>query len=157
MRFLPSPISESRRCLILNTDISKRDFPGIASLLESSPDLEKLVINLTCPNDLASCFPEFDYVPFEFDEKKYWTSQNKTFRCLLLHLKTIEIFGFSRYGNVALLPSFVEFLLGNARVLERMVIYKERAKYSQQLLEVERKLLSFPVSSPIAVVRCQEV
>ncbi|XP_039052834.1 uncharacterized protein LOC120194654 [Hibiscus syriacus] len=41
----PSPLSK-RHCLVLDTEICEWDIPGIVSLLQSSPYLKKLVINL---------------------------------------------------------------------------------------------------------------
>lgn len=124
MRFLPSPLSK-HKCLILKTDLSKRDFPGIASLLQSSPYLEKLVVNLAHPHETLFEFYPDSSICFDFDGDEYWASQTRTFNCLLLHLRRIEIFGCESYETFELVPSFVQFLLKNAKVLETMVIYKE--------------------------------
>ena len=45
VKALPSPLAE-RKCLVLDTELNKWDLPGITNLLQSSPDLEKLVVNL---------------------------------------------------------------------------------------------------------------
>ncbi|XP_059659695.1 putative F-box protein At1g49610 isoform X2 [Cornus florida] len=49
---LPSPLSECKR-LTLIMHMKKWDLPGIASVLQSSPDLETLVMDLASP-----CYPE---------------------------------------------------------------------------------------------------
>ncbi|XP_022715986.1 F-box protein At5g03100-like isoform X3 [Durio zibethinus] len=47
---ISSPLSK-RNCLVLDTEICEWDLPGIVSLLQSSPYLKKLVINLSpCDN-----------------------------------------------------------------------------------------------------------
>ncbi|KAK9267347.1 hypothetical protein L1049_009771 [Liquidambar formosana] len=55
-----SPLSNCR-CLILDTYMEEHDIPGIAGLLQSSPNLETLIINMTDFYEMTSLFdPEVD-------------------------------------------------------------------------------------------------
>ncbi|XP_058197425.1 putative F-box/LRR-repeat protein At3g28410 isoform X2 [Rhododendron vialii] len=55
MRGLPSPMSNCHH-LILDTCLNSWDFPGIASLLRCSSDLETLVIDITPPRSTKFVF-----------------------------------------------------------------------------------------------------
>jgi hypothetical protein len=55
VKTLPSPLAK-RKCLLLDTELNKWDLPGIASLLQSSPFLEKLVIQLVTPYNFEVIF-----------------------------------------------------------------------------------------------------
>lgn len=159
MKSMPSPLSK-HRYLILNTLPKKWDLPGIASLLKSSPDLEKLHIDVNPLNVLK--FWEYqvfnNYYKYGDDHgESFWESEEKSFKCLLQNLKIIKIVGFDPgYCNIQFAIAFIEFLLKNAQVLEKMVInvrkVKRQTSYAAQELPVVQKLLSFTRASPRAAV-----
>jgi len=89
----------------------------------------------------------------------HWKSEEIYFKSLLQRLKTVKIFGFGEIfhpNDVFILA--VQFLLKNAKVLEKMVITKPQVMQNQmrnmlhEFLQVAQKLLSFPRSFPHAVV-----
>ncbi|XP_050290558.1 F-box protein At5g03100-like [Quercus robur] len=159
VKALPSPLAE-RKCLVLDTELNKWDLPGITNLLQSSPDLEKLVVNL-----VPSCNSKLEFKPefindYNFDHEEFWNSK-RTFECLSLHLKTVEIVGFeAKCFGLPFVLGFVQFLLKHARVLEKMVIYEKREATNQtptlvearEFLQVTQLILSYQKSSPNAVV-----
>ncbi|KAI8525375.1 hypothetical protein RHMOL_Rhmol13G0225500 [Rhododendron molle] len=115
---LPSPMS-SCKILTLHTHVMKWDVPGIASVLQSSPDLEKLVV------DLSPLYPEFKFcgkfiTSCNSDGKKPWSSRKRTYSPFT-HLKTIEVVDFKDVDEETVLP-LIQILLLNAMVLEKMVI-----------------------------------
>uniref|UniRef100_A0A5B6YJ97 F-box domain-containing protein n=1 Tax=Davidia involucrata TaxID=16924 RepID=A0A5B6YJ97_DAVIN len=136
LKGLPSPVSKWK-CLKIVAPIFEWNLPGIENLLQSSPNLETLII------DGAG-------TDFEWE----WTYGKRTFKCLQLHLKTlkINIYGFRGWAFGRELP-FIQFLLENALVLEKMIVCMPLGpRGSQNLLEEAEKLLNFPRSSPNAVV-----
>ncbi|KAL7213174.1 hypothetical protein ACSBR2_015813 [Camellia fascicularis] len=158
VKCLPSPTS-SCRILTLHTHIMKFDIPSIARLLQSSPSLETLIVDMS-----ALCHRRFPLSSsflnsYDFDGVNYWTSQKRIFECRLLRLKTIKIIGFPEVCERFVLP-LVQFLLENAKVLEKMVIKTEKSGYepcstcsvSQEFVRLTQRLLSFPRGSPRAVV-----
>ncbi|KAK4587879.1 hypothetical protein RGQ29_019040 [Quercus rubra] len=130
---LPSPLLKCK-CLTIKTSIKKWDLPDIASLLQSSPHVETLDIDIT-------------------------SSYYKGLCCYASRVKTVKIFGFEE-SLVHIKEVFilvVEFLLKNTRVLEKMVIAKPHYIQNQRhmlldFLEVAQKLLSIPRSSPHVVI-----
>ncbi|KAK7832596.1 hypothetical protein CFP56_026279 [Quercus suber] len=94
------------------------------------------------------------------DEVKHWKSGEIYFKSLLVCLKTVKIFGFGErfFCTTEAFILVVQFLLKNAKVLEKMVIIASRDMQNQkrlvlpEFLQVTQKLLSFPRSSPHAVV-----
>ena len=94
-----------------------------------------------------------------YDEVNLWKSKEVYFKSLLQRLKTVKIFGFGeRFHTKDVFILVVEFLLKNAKVLEKMVITEpwvmQNGIHNMQLkfLQVSQKLLSFPRISPHAVV-----
>ncbi|KAK7836399.1 hypothetical protein CFP56_022552 [Quercus suber] len=87
----------------------------------------------------------FDILLTSYDEVNHWKSKEVYFKSLLQYLKTVKIF-------------VVEFLLKNAKVLEKMVITEPQVMQNEthnillKFLQVPQKLLSFPKASPHAVV-----
>ncbi|KAG5516751.1 hypothetical protein RHGRI_037478 [Rhododendron griersonianum] len=138
--------------LTLDTGIWKPVLPGIANMLESSPNLETLVIT-TSSSNYDACFSDACTELCNFDEKSYWTSKEKPFMCLTLHLHEVKFIGLGSY-NFDFHLSFAQFLLKNARVLQKMVIDSktESCNWPKEFVRAARKLLSFPRSSPNAVV-----
>ena len=54
-----------------------------------------------------------------------------------LHLKTVEIIGFeARCVGLKFVTRFVQFLLKQARVLEKMIIYGKRDDLNNQILTI---------------------
>ncbi|GMP58936.1 hypothetical protein CsSME_00022418 [Camellia sinensis var. sinensis] len=144
-----SPLSKCE-CLTLDTDIKESVLPGIVNILESSSHLETLVITMSPSQNNIKYF--FDVRPrlFNFNGEHYWTSQKKTFNCLMMHLKIVKCAGLRWYYR-GFLFSFVQFLLKNARVLQKMVIKVDCLPH-KELFQVAQKFLSFPRSSPNAVI-----
>ncbi|KAH7842554.1 hypothetical protein Vadar_006661 [Vaccinium darrowii] len=146
---LRSPLLKCE-CLTLNTTgIWKSSLPGIAHMLESSPHLETLVISMLS----YTCGEHFGDKLRNFDVKNYWTSRKKPFTCLTFHLQKVNFIGFGQY-KFGYYLSFVRFLLKNARVLQKMVINAQMVGSNRQkkFSRAAQKLLSFPRSSPNAVV-----
>ncbi|XP_065618068.1 putative F-box protein At1g49610 [Quercus suber] len=161
MEHLPSPLSKCQ-CLTMKTDMEKENLPGIARLLQSSPFVETLSMNVTSSYSY--------YIGSEFlkgrcrcsyhDEVKHWKSGEIYFKSLLVCLKTVNIFGFGErlFHRKEEFILVVQFLLQNAKVLEKMVIttpwdmQNERSILLLKFLKVGQKLLSFPRSSPHAVI-----
>ncbi|XWS12729.1 hypothetical protein CRYUN_Cryun37aG0115500 [Craigia yunnanensis] len=124
MKGISSPLSK-RNCLVLDTEICEWDLPGIVSLLQSSPYLKKLVINLS-PYDNSKFEFDQDFYSYEFDGVAFLTSANWIFKCFLQSLENIEITGFQPSSSGSkLLGELMQFLLNNAKVLEKVVIYEQ--------------------------------
>ncbi|GMG98621.1 hypothetical protein Nepgr_000461 [Nepenthes gracilis] len=147
------------KCLELKVELCKWHLPGISSLLKNSVCLETLYLYI---QPLSDNF--FRYAKFirwlqacDFDGENYWKLGKDNFRCLTYHLKTVNIYGCITKPYVIQL---IEFLLKNAAVLEKMVIdSKKKLPHSvnkditsDELLEMSRKILSFPRASSQAVV-----
>ncbi|OMO76511.1 hypothetical protein CCACVL1_15610 [Corchorus capsularis] len=140
------------KCLTIGIEFMKRDLYGAASLLSFSPNLEKLVIKMTeYPWFHSEELKELD----EEENENFWKVKERFFECLLC-LKTVEI-GLSDSNPVRSwmdlktgLFEFVEFILGSARVLERMVFIPEKgSKFKADDLY---GVLKFPRLSPNAVI-----
>ncbi|GMP58960.1 hypothetical protein CsSME_00022434 [Camellia sinensis var. sinensis] len=144
-----SPLSKCE-CLTLDTDIKESVLPGIANILESSSHLETLVITKSPSKNNITYFSDVRPRLFNFNGEHYWTSQKKTFNCLMMHLKIVKCAGL-RWCYRGCLFSFVQFLLKNARVLQQMVIKVDCLPH-KELFQVAQKFLSFPRSSPNAVI-----
>ncbi|XWS18306.1 hypothetical protein CRYUN_Cryun32bG0032600 [Craigia yunnanensis] len=110
----------------LQAEICEWDLPGIVSLLQSSPYLKKLVINLSPFDNSKFGFDQDFFDSYKFDGVAFLTSANWIFKCFLQSLETIEITGFqpSTTGS-KLLAKLMQFLLNNAKVLEKVVIYEQ--------------------------------
>ncbi|XP_059299445.1 F-box/LRR-repeat protein At3g03360-like isoform X1 [Lycium ferocissimum] len=135
--------------LKLNTALEQLDFPGICSFLQSSLDLETLVIdwNDHKPKGLLSRYTNED------EQSRRFGAHNVN--CSLLHLKTIKFINF--YGQLSeskfVLP-LVKYLLKNATVLKKFVL-SGKFKWSdvpRDYVKMEQEFLSIPRSSPHASV-----
>lgn len=145
---LPSSIS-MRKHLLLEIDLSRKELPGIATLFRTSPILERLVIDVSRSRSYAQIgyFEEL----YLYDVANYWTTKDMVSQCL----KVVEIIGFSE-----LVIELSQFLLRNAKALEKMVFNKGKGSYNrwqlyfgeEDFFEVIQKLLSFPRSSPKAQI-----
>ncbi|KAE9461825.1 hypothetical protein C3L33_06300, partial [Rhododendron williamsianum] len=137
------------KCLTLDTKIDKNVLPGIANVFNSTPNVEALIMTW------SSSSPWLAGMLLDYNEEQYWTSQNWTYECLALHLKNVTIRDDLMYHCDSNFFSFVQFLLRNARVLQKMVISMPSSPSDARLkeyFEAAKKLLSFPRSSPDAAV-----
>ncbi|XP_075087500.1 F-box protein At5g03100-like [Nicotiana tabacum] len=144
--YIESPPS-SRKFLKLNAALDQLDFPGVCSFLQSSSDLETLVIDWDDHDsrDLLSTYTN--------EDEQHRRFETYNFNSSLLHLKTIKIINFDGplSGNKSIQP-LVKYLLKHATVLEKFVIaarYK-RSDVSRDYVKMEQEFLSFPRSSPHA-------
>ncbi|XP_056159993.1 F-box protein At5g03100-like [Syzygium oleosum] len=126
-----SPLSKCQN-LILHAPVSQWELPRIAYILRSSQCLEKLAIHLTC-----SCI-----FKFKLDEESTerfnedLLSWKGNFQCLAKHLKRVEIIGFAVSLGSKHLLALIKFLLGDALVLEKMIIKVDlHAQRGQKHLE----------------------
>lgn len=159
---LPSPLVNcNRKCLTLNLSgcgLDDFELPGIASLLYNSPTLEKLVIDFGpgyCSFNDDCCLGE---VPVSKSHNKLgdevWKSQERSYSCLLKHLKTIEFVGLESSPSNGSADTIVPFLLRHASVLEMVVLYPARDSHPdpRAWLQWARKLLSIQKANPRALI-----
>lgn len=160
-------------CDFKSLNINTRGFhdyelPGIVSLLYASPTLEKLVINFDKVH-FQGTLPTFR--KYRAKEEYRLSEERRSFSCLLGHLKTVELVGLVErcpYGTGTSYEvhrpacELVEFLLRNASVLEKMLIYPEHVCGMKPSyihfgwMKWARKLLSIPKASAHAVILLQE-
>ncbi|MCD7464992.1 hypothetical protein HAX54_000344 [Datura stramonium] len=134
----------SRKYLELNVAVDQLDFPGICSFLESSLDLETLVIDWynQTPRDLLPRYTNEDKQIRRFEAHNF----NGSFP----HLKTIKIDNL--YGllseNKFVLP-LIKYLLEHATVLEKFVIAATflGADAFPDYVKMTQEFQSFPRSS----------
>ncbi|CAL5411158.1 unnamed protein product [Camellia sinensis] len=149
----------SCKMLTLITHIKKWDICGIERLLQSSPYLETLVVDMS-----TLYYPTFQFCSnflnsYGLDGEQYWVSHEGVFKCWMMKVKTIKIVGFREVGEGFALP-LLQFLLKNAKVLEKMIIKTGNSGFnqcltcsvSQEFVRFTQKLLSFPRASPLAAV-----
>ncbi|XP_065859653.1 uncharacterized protein [Euphorbia lathyris] len=133
------------KCLTLNVRDLNTDHYGIACLLRNSPGLEKLVTDMTFYGQITFHQHSDDL------RKKFWHSNTTLFDCLISNLKTIEIIDFPKQDDKHKLAlELVQFLLNNARVLEKMVVVLKDDRTDFPL--VSQELLSFPRYSRYAII-----
>ncbi|XP_065869541.1 uncharacterized protein [Euphorbia lathyris] len=133
---LSSPLL-NYKCLTLDATNFDEDLPGIIRAICSTHVLEKLVIKLQLVK-----FPEFRDLN-DCRTKKNWDSNGTIFNCSVSNLKTVKIIGLSeRDDRHKLLFEFVEFLLKNARMLNKIVVILVDCGTGFPF-EVFEKLLSF--------------
>ncbi|KAG5545419.1 hypothetical protein RHGRI_017785 [Rhododendron griersonianum] len=152
----PCPSMNWRR-LVLKTMLTKWHFPGIASLLRNSPDLEMLDIHIQ-PGTKPFCIHDDPWLmEYEIDGENFWDLQRSSFHCLRSHLKTIRIRSFKIKSCAVKL---VHFLLRKACVLEKLVIETNWVSYpdeenpftSETWKEFSEDIHSCPRASPQAVI-----
>ncbi|KAG5512750.1 hypothetical protein RHGRI_017783 [Rhododendron griersonianum] len=132
------------RCLVLKTMLTEWHFPGIASLLRNSPNLEMLDIHIMPGTNPFYHRDDQWLMHYEIDGENFWDLQQSTFHCLVSHLKTVRIHNFKIESCAVKL---VHFLLRNACVLEKLVI-----ETKWELYPYKEKLLCLPRASPQAVI-----
>ncbi|KAL7240367.1 hypothetical protein ACSBR2_006086 [Camellia fascicularis] len=148
MKGLRSPLSKCE-CLTLDTHIEESVLAGIANILESSSHLETLVITLSPSRNDEYSYNDLSQ-PFNFNGEHYWTSQKKVFKCLMMRLKIVKFAGLG-WNCCDFYFSFVQFLLKNSRVLQKMVVKADCIPLKEHFQAAQR-LLSFPRSSSDAVI-----
>ncbi|KAK8585283.1 hypothetical protein V6N13_139217 [Hibiscus sabdariffa] len=122
---MSSPLSKCH-CLVLDTEICEWDIPGIVSLLQSSPYLKKLVINLYCFDNSKFEFDQSFFDSYEFDGVEFLASTNWIFKCFLQSMEDIELAGFQQSSSGSrFLVKFMKFLFSNAKVLKKVAIYEQ--------------------------------
>ncbi|XP_048132435.1 F-box protein At5g03100-like [Rhodamnia argentea] len=162
MEGVHSPLSKCRN-LTLNAPVSRWDLPGIVHLLRSSPCLEKLVIRLAGFTNLQFELDEESKDRFNYDEEDFLCARKGNFECLAKHLKRVEIIGFQANSfRSKYLLALMKFLLGDALVLEKLIIKAELpSQYGQErhqdpvlseLLGVMQEVLSYRRASRNAEV-----
>ncbi|CAH9140416.1 unnamed protein product [Cuscuta epithymum] len=126
------------RCLTINVLCDAvRIVPGILGLLESSPDLETLIID--------------SIDPYNWDEN--WLPPEKCdLDSDLLHLKTVKMYYLANptVGGEPML-TLARILLKRATILEEMVIRADIIDMSDSV-KLGKTLLTYPISSPNAVI-----
>ncbi|XP_065850489.1 putative FBD-associated F-box protein At5g56560 [Euphorbia lathyris] len=135
------------KCLTLRSPNLVKHMPGIACVLRSSPLLEKLVIEVPLNDQRYDYFPKANTF-----EESYWNLNAIVFNCLVYHLKTIKIIGFPKKDDIRkLLLNLVQFLLKNARLLEKMMV-ELKGRGTAFPLKVSKELLSLPRCSHHAII-----
>ncbi|XP_058220152.1 F-box/LRR-repeat protein At3g03360-like [Rhododendron vialii] len=145
------------RRLVLKTMLTEWHFPGIASLLRNSPDLEMLDIHIMPGTNPFYHRDDQWLMHFEIDGENFWDFQQSSFYCLRSHLKTIRIRSFKIESCAVKL---VHFLLRKACVLEKLVIETNRNSYpdeenlftSETWKEFSEDIRSSQRASPQAVI-----
>ncbi|VFQ73849.1 unnamed protein product [Cuscuta campestris] len=128
-----------RRCLTISSFIhDKENISGILGLLESSPNLETLVIER--------------YDPHEIAEENWVIPGRSDMGCDLLHLKTVKLYSMAdpKLGGEPLL-TLARILLERAPALEEMVI-GVRVENVGDFAKIGQALLTYPRASPKAVI-----
>ncbi|KAK6781880.1 hypothetical protein RDI58_019676 [Solanum bulbocastanum] len=138
----------NRKFLKLNISLESLDISGIYSFLQSSLDIETLVI------DWYECEWENFLLSYRDDEYSKWF-ETHDFNCSLRHLKTINFIDF--YGELSenkSLLSLVEYLRKNATMLEKFMIAAilKGSNASRDYAKMEHEFLSFPRSSSNASI-----
>ncbi|CAK7350711.1 unnamed protein product [Dovyalis caffra] len=154
LKGMSCPLPECRY-LAMDTCLKNWDFPGIACLLENSPSLETLIINLTTISIPEVCFDEDD--PLMADAENYWMYQTiRNFKCLMLYLKTIKITEVLPWNFGEFVVPLVHFLVSNGRVLENITVKAAGEGSWKELFQMAQRLLSLPRSSPCSVLKFLE-
>ncbi|KAK7313685.1 hypothetical protein VNO77_38877 [Canavalia gladiata] len=107
--------------LNLHLDLKKQELPGVAYILNCCHYMESLTLDFFESaeiqwGDLEGEIP----ILFDFEKDQFWPSQTSPFYCLQYYLKEVNVYGIS--GRSCQLK-MLQFLLGNAKVLEDMSIW----------------------------------
>ncbi|XP_074274117.1 putative F-box/LRR-repeat protein At3g18150 [Silene latifolia] len=149
------------KCKILEIDsIYEESVPGIDRLLRSSPFLEKLTIYMEPYNyyDKEIDLSEFPII----DGENYWRSPEKAaIENAWHHLKVVKFVGFETIEGTFMLE-LAEYVLDNAKVLEKLVLKPDKGAYRRchrlseikdsDLFNAMQGLLSYPKCSQNARV-----
>ncbi|KAH7858396.1 hypothetical protein Vadar_023341 [Vaccinium darrowii] len=107
--------------LTLETSLTNVVLRGIASMLEISPNLETSVIKDSSPSNDDQYSGPGKAELCNFEAEHYWTSQERTFKCLSLHLKEVVFTNLSWFYDDSHFYYFAQFLLKNAKTSSSMV------------------------------------
>lgn len=140
---MPCP-AFSWKCLVLDVKLTKWHLPWISSLLRNSPRLETLTLHIYPGWYKKFKKREAEWIQtHDFDGHNYWNSQEDTYQCLNHQLKMVTIVGYIAEPYVI---ELIEFLLKNAKVLEKMVIKMVTKKTSGSASKKDKKKEKFSVS-----------
>ncbi|XP_057440775.1 putative F-box/LRR-repeat protein At1g56400 [Lotus japonicus] len=82
--FLRMPRQLYVRSLIMKTSLDQDEFLGITFLLNSCPELERLIVELGVPHKFL------DYeLPESFNPKRFWTDHARDYTCMVYTLREI--------------------------------------------------------------------
>ncbi|CAH9069470.1 unnamed protein product [Cuscuta epithymum] len=126
------------RCLTIKISCDAvKIIPGILCLLESSPDLEALIIDSIDPYKRDENWPPLAKGDLDSD---------------LLHLKTVKLYNLA-YPSIGGEPmlTLARILLKRATILEEMVVKDDKITTSDSV-KFRQTLLTYPISSPNAVI-----
>ncbi|GFS46404.1 hypothetical protein Acr_00g0102040 [Actinidia rufa] len=132
---------------------------GLGSITDGSDRFAISIAEMQTINTKDRFYDRYIFESYVLGGGNYSTLQELYSKCSLLHLKEIKISGFQGL-NLGFQLELMQFLLKNARVLEKMIVYPgggdcnllSQCCRSQRLLQFTIKLLSYPRSSPHAVV-----
>ncbi|XP_065869542.1 probable F-box protein At1g60180 [Euphorbia lathyris] len=140
MEGLSSPLLNCKCSTVDGTNFDE-DLPGIICAIRSSPMLEKLVIKLQHIKSRST--GTLRDLNDRRSKKNYWDSNGTVFNCSMSNLKTLKIIGLSwKDDKHKLVFKFVEFLLKNGRMLDKVVIILPDCGTGIPF-EVSKKMLSF--------------
>ncbi|KAL6499577.1 hypothetical protein OROGR_027487 [Orobanche gracilis] len=135
------PHSSRRNLLVLESWRDEDSIPGILGLLESSPNLEKFLVE--------SCDP------YEKSVRAWRSPTRNDLDCDLLRLKKVRFMDYAdpNLGGEPMLM-LARILLKRATTLEKMVIdaLENLTKYSSEFNKMSQTVLSYPKSSEKAVI-----
>ncbi|RWR78672.1 putative F-box protein [Cinnamomum micranthum f. kanehirae] len=164
---LPALIFKHKH-LILETGLTIWELKGIAYLMKNSPDLETLVMKLSAQNayyDLNTTLA----TKLNFNETEHWESFLSPFSCVVLHLKTIEIWDSAGEVYLTLRESstsdvsetslgsqgngirLLRLCLERAMCLEKLTLYINKIDF-KAMQEIAQIIRAFPRASSSAVV-----
>ncbi|KAA8524530.1 hypothetical protein F0562_010953 [Nyssa sinensis] len=135
--------------LELSTGLNKRDIPGIACILRSSPILHRL--NIVIHNNYRTGRNRWDRDLLDnsgFTEEQYWESQIESFKSFQNHLKVvkIDVCGSKIHDSTV---DLVKFLLKHGRVLEEMILTSLSTHSMDPSLwqQIGSQIIEFPQAS----------
>ncbi|KAI6698754.1 hypothetical protein NL676_018873 [Syzygium grande] len=162
-RDLP-PLLPNCKSLILNTRCRSWERHCILNMIESSPQVERLIIKMVQPFWKSGKF-DMDFEAFAYGTQKYLgpLKRKNKLECLDWHLRRVDVVRFDpRDHRSSSLLGLVEFILKEARVLDRMLINackveadgsnSTEAPDPRKLLEVSQSVLRHQRASKNAQV-----
>ncbi|KAL5061608.1 hypothetical protein RYX36_023345, partial [Vicia faba] len=131
--------------LKLQSGLEKEELIGISYLMRKCSYMERLTLHFhEARQILWDDLEEQNHILFDFEDDQYWQTQTSTFYCLEYCLKEVCVYSdFGRNSEMHML----QFLLENAKVLEKMFLYTHQKIRGQ---EVKQQLSNSQKASPIA-------
>ncbi|OMP04530.1 hypothetical protein COLO4_09529 [Corchorus olitorius] len=120
---LQTPL-ENLNDLIMVAGLLQIELDRVSFLLRSCPNLEVLIISLHEPWPMGSVIDETS-TAYRIEEDGHWETQTKPFPCLLHSLRRITVM---KLKGSTIELQMIKFLLTNAKVLEKMVIYLDEMR-----------------------------